>query len=250
MHSSESEHSSDDSGAGDDPHRSSAVPNSLLQLQCAYASDSDSAVPATPEKQFNEQDGHSDGSDFHTPAQPSKRRRLSSVSPVQKRQVDVQDVDSDGFDCDSLFDPPSSRKRGFKRPRMPWSLVKQWSLGDYDREDVYEEIKTIMAQSLNDAGSKIYIKPNANSIAGWRPKQVSCSFLSIFFLDTNCFILYYRTMWHAAPILRSILSDVRSRIDAAAVSNSELLRPLSKSSWKDRVSIPPRAMYKTRLQNF
>jgi hypothetical protein len=173
MHSSESEHSSDDSGAGDDPHRSSAVPNSLLQLQCAYASDSDSAVPATPEKQFNEQDGHSDCSDFHTPAQPSKRRRLSSVSPVQKRQVDVQDVDSDGFDCDSLFDPPSSRKRGFKRPRMPWSLVKQWSLGDYDREDVYEEIKTIMAQSLNDAGSKIFIKPNANSIAGWRPKQVS-----------------------------------------------------------------------------
>ncbi len=61
---------------------------------------------------------------------------------------------------------------------MPWSLVKEWSLVDYDREVVYEEIKTIMAQSLNDAGgSKIYIKPNANSIAGWRPKQVSCSFL-------------------------------------------------------------------------
>jgi hypothetical protein len=56
---------------------------------------------------------------------------------------------------------------------MPWSLVREWSLGDYDREDVYEEIKTIMAQSLNDAGSKIFIKPNANSIAGWRPKQVS-----------------------------------------------------------------------------
>jgi hypothetical protein len=226
------------------------VPNSLLQLQCAYASDSDSAVPATPEKQFNEQDGHLDGSDFHTPAQPSKRRRLSSVSPVQKRQVDVQDVDSDGFDCDSLFDPPSSRKRGFKRPRMPWSLVKEWSLVDYDCEVVYEEIKTIMEQSLNDAGSKIYIKPNANSIAGWRPKQVSCSFLSIFLLDTNSFVLYCRTMWHAAPILRSILLLVHSRIDAAAVSNSELLRPLSKSSWKDRVSIPPRAMYKTRLQNF
>ena len=190
MHSSDSEHSSDDSGAGDDPHQSSAVPNSLLQLQGDYASDSDSVVPATPEKEFNEQDGQSDGSDFHTPAQPSKRRRLSSVRPVQKRQVDVQDVDSDGFDCDSLFDPPSSRKRGFKRPRMPWSLVKEWSLVDYDREVVYEEIKTIMAQSLNDAGSKIYIKPNANSIAGWRPKQVSCSFLSIYFLDTYCFILY------------------------------------------------------------
>jgi hypothetical protein len=148
MHSSESEQSSDDSGAGDDPHQSRAVPNFLLQLQCAYASDSDSVVPATPEKQFEEKDGQSDGSDFHTPAQPSKRRRLPSVSPVRKRQVDVQDVDSDGFDRDSLFDPPSTRKRGFKRPRMPWSLVKEWSLVDYDREVVYEEIKTIMSQSL------------------------------------------------------------------------------------------------------
>jgi len=181
MDSSDSEHSSDDSGAGDDPHQSSAVPNSLQQLQGDYASGSDDVVPRTPEKQFEEEEGQSDGSDFHTPAQQSKRRRLPSFSPVQKRQVDVQDFDSDGFDRDSLFDPPSTRKRGFKRPRMPWSLVKEWSLVDYDREVVYEEIKTIMAQSLDEAGSKIFIKPNANSIAGWRPKQVSCSFLSIFF---------------------------------------------------------------------
>jgi len=86
MHSSDSEHSSDDSGAGDDPHQSSAVPNSLLQLQGDYASDSDSVVPATPEKEFNEQDGQSDGSDFHTPEQ-SKRRRLPSVSPYKNRQA-------------------------------------------------------------------------------------------------------------------------------------------------------------------
>ncbi len=50
MHSSDSEHSSDDFGAGDDPHQSSAVPNFLQQLQGDYASDSDSVVPATPEK--------------------------------------------------------------------------------------------------------------------------------------------------------------------------------------------------------
>jgi hypothetical protein len=250
MHSSESEHSSDDSGAGDDPPRSSAVPNSLLQLQCAYASDSDSVVAATPEKQFEEEDGLSDGSEFHTPAQPSKRRRLPSVSPVQKRQVDVQDVDSDGFDRDSLFDPPSSRKRGFKRPRQPWSLVKLWSLVDDDREVVYEEIKAIMEQSLDEAGAKPFIKPNANSIAGWRPKQVSFSFLSIILLDINIFVLYYRTMWHAAPILRSILLPVHSRIAATAVSNFEFLRPRSKSSWKHRVSILPRAMFKTRFPNF
>ena len=202
MQSSDSEHSSDDSGAGVDPHQSSALPNSSLQLLGDYASDSGSVVPCTPEKQFEEEDGQSDGSEFHTPAQQSKRRRLPSVNPVENRQVYVPDSDSDGVDHDSLFDPPSTRKRGFKRPRMPWSLVKEWPLDEYDREVAYEEIKTIMTQSLDEAGSKIFIKPNANSIAGWRPKQVSCSFLSIFLLDTNSFFLYCRTMWHAAPSRR------------------------------------------------
>ena len=87
MDYSDSEHSSDDSGAGDDPHQSSAGPNSLQQLQGDYASASDDVVPRTPEKQFEEEDGQSDGSDFHTPAQPSKRRRLPSVSPYKNRQV-------------------------------------------------------------------------------------------------------------------------------------------------------------------
>jgi hypothetical protein len=126
MHSSESEQSSYDSGAGVDPHQSSAAPNSLLQLQGDYASGSDDFVPGTPEKQFEERDGQSDGSEFHTPAQQSKRRRLPSVTPVENRQVYVQDYDSDGVDRDSLFDPPSTRKLGFKRPRMPWLLVKEW----------------------------------------------------------------------------------------------------------------------------
>ncbi len=106
--------------------------------------------------------------------------RLPSVSPVESRQVYVPVYDSDGFDRDSLFDPPSTRKRGFKRPRYPWSLVQEWPLDEYAREVAYEEIRAIMAQSLDEAGSKIFIKPNANSISGWRPKQVSCSFLSIF----------------------------------------------------------------------
>ena len=230
MQSSDSEHSSDDDRACDDPHQSSAVHNSLMQLQDVYASDSDDAVPCTPEKQFEEEDGQSDRSDFHTPAQQSKRRCLPSVSPVEKRKVYVQDYDSDGFDRDSLFDPPSTRKRGFKRPRYPWSLVQEWCLVEYDREVAYEQIKTIMTQSLDEAGSKIFIKPNANSIAGWRPKQVSYSFLSIFLHDTNSFVLYCITMWHSAPSRRSILLLVHLLIDAAAVSNFELLRPRSKSS--------------------
>ncbi len=77
-------------------------------------------VPCTPEKQFEEEDGQSDGSEFHTPAQPSKRLRLPSGSPVELRKVYDPVYDSDGYDRDSLFGPPSTRKRGFKRPRYPW----------------------------------------------------------------------------------------------------------------------------------
>jgi hypothetical protein len=57
MHSCDSEQSSDDSDASDDPHQSSAVPNSLLQLQGDYASGSDDLVPCTPEKEFEEETG-------------------------------------------------------------------------------------------------------------------------------------------------------------------------------------------------
>jgi hypothetical protein len=83
------------------------VPNSLLQLQGAYASGSDDVVPCTPEEEFQEEDGQSDGSEFHTPA----KRRLPSVSPVENRQVYVPDSDSDGVDRDSysiLPQPASS----------------------------------------------------------------------------------------------------------------------------------------------
>ena len=94
---------SDDSGAGDDPDQSRAVPNSLLQLQGDYASGSDSVIACTPEKQFDEQEGQSDCSDFHTPAQPSKLRRLPSVSPVERRQVAVSESDFDGVESFILF---------------------------------------------------------------------------------------------------------------------------------------------------
>ena len=194
MHSSDSGELSDDSGAGDDPHQSSAVPNSLLQLQGDYASDSDSVIACTPEKQFDEQDGQSDCSDFHTPAQPSKRRRLPAYNPTMRKgipPVSDPESESDGVERDSLFESPSNRKRGFKRPRQPWSLVNEWSLEEYDREVAYEEIKTILTQSLDEAGSKIFIKPNANSIAGWRTKQVSYAFLcrqSFGMILTFCFV--------------------------------------------------------------
>ena len=118
MHSSDSEHSSDDDRAGDDPHQSSAVPNSLLQLQGDYASGSDDLVPGAPEKEFEEDDGQSDSSDFHTPAQQSKRRRLPLVSPVENRQVYVPNSDSDGVDHDSLFEFLLNRQARFQAPAI------------------------------------------------------------------------------------------------------------------------------------
>ena len=172
MHSSDSEHISDDAGSGDDPRQSSAASLSLKDIEDLYSSGSESRVAATPEKKFGESDGQSDCSDLHTPAQASKRRRLPSLSPVKKKKVVVPESDSDGFERDSLFDESPTRKRGFKRPRLPWSLVKEWNLEEYGVEVAYAEIETILAQSLDEAGSKTYIKPNSNAIAGWRAKQV------------------------------------------------------------------------------
>ncbi len=71
----------------------------------------------------------------------------------------MHESDSDGFERDDLFETPTGRKRGFKRPLQAWSLVKDWSLSEYDREVVYEEIKASMEQSLDDAGSKPIAKP-------------------------------------------------------------------------------------------
>jgi hypothetical protein len=53
-------------------------------------------------------------------------------------------------------------------------IRQTWSLDQYCKETVHEEIKAIMEQSLADAGSKTFIKGTQNSIVGWRQKQVSC----------------------------------------------------------------------------
>ena len=162
------------SGSGsDDPGRSSQVLKLMSHREDGNATDPDSVVEGTPQKKFDEQEGQSDDSSMHTPAQPSKRQRLLSVSPAKKGRILVHESDSDGFERDDLFETPTERKRGFKRPRQAWSLVKDWSLSEYDREVVYDEIKAIMEQSLDDAGSKPIAKPKPNSMAGFRIKQAS-----------------------------------------------------------------------------
>ena len=97
MVSSDSCHSSEDSSGSDDPDQSSAAPNSLLQIDDAYATDPDSAFDGTPQKKIDEEDGQSDDSEFHTPAQRSKRRRLASVSPKKRREDVVAKSESDSF---------------------------------------------------------------------------------------------------------------------------------------------------------
>ncbi len=116
-------------------------------------------------------------SEFHTAAQVSKRQRLPAVSPSKRREVIDAESDSDSYERDFWFDSPPSCKRGFRRPRKPWSLVKEWSLDESDREVAYEEIKAIMEQSLEDAGPKVFVKSNPNTIAGFCQKQVSFPFL-------------------------------------------------------------------------
>ncbi len=97
MASRDSCHYSEDSSGSDDPDQSSAVPNSRLQIDNAYPTDPDSAFDGTPQKKIDEEDGQSDESEFHTPAQVSKRRRLPSVSPPKRREVVVEESDSDSF---------------------------------------------------------------------------------------------------------------------------------------------------------
>ena len=63
MHA-ESEHSGDDSGAGDDPHQSSTVLKSSLHHESDCAAGSVPGVPVTPEISFEEEEGQSNDSDL------------------------------------------------------------------------------------------------------------------------------------------------------------------------------------------
>ena len=127
MASSDSERFSDDSSGSDDPDQVRAMSNFRARINDPDATDADSAFDGTPQKKFDEQDGQSDDSANHTPAQPSKRWRLPSVSPKKKRsEVFVAESDLDYIERDFLLHSPPSRKRGFQRPRKQWSLVKEW----------------------------------------------------------------------------------------------------------------------------
>ncbi len=110
MARSESGRSSDESSGSDDPGQSRATPKCRRRSDDPNPTDADSSFDGTQQKQFDEQDGQSDDSANHTPAQPSKRRRRSSVSPVKRRQVAVSELDFDCVESTSLFDFLSNGK--------------------------------------------------------------------------------------------------------------------------------------------
>jgi hypothetical protein len=110
------------------------------------------------------------------PAQPSKRRHHPSPSPVKRRHVagsDSSESDSEGVDRDSLFDFTPTHKRGFKRPRQAWSLVKEWKLEEYDREVAYEEIAKKPRRAMLFL---VHLKIDADAISNFeflRPRSSS-----------------------------------------------------------------------------
>ena len=110
----------DPADESDDPDRAVSQSNCLAQPIDTYASEPDERVACTPEKEFDEQDGQSDDFHIHTPAQPSKRRRLPSDSPFKQRKSVgkiFSQSDSELFNRASLFETHVSRNHRFWHSR-------------------------------------------------------------------------------------------------------------------------------------
>jgi hypothetical protein len=209
MASSDSESCSDDSREHDDPNQSSGVPKYLWQLRQHTATERSSLVDGSLEKKFDEQDGQSHGRDA---ARTSKLRRRFSVSPNKRGDIVVPASDSDS-DCDSVASDalcvsPDTRKRGIRRPCIPWTHIKQWKLSEYANEVVYEEIKAIMQQSLDNAGPKVFVQPNSSAIAGFRLQKVRiCSLMSAH-VNKLTMSLLFMMAGRCAPATRGTHSSV------------------------------------------
>ena len=92
--------------------------------------------------------------------------------------------------------------------------MKEWPLSEYGREIVYEEIKAICEQSLEDAGGKAYADNNPRSIGGFRLKQVrlvSLIFACIYLLLLTAFfscVAELRAAWRWRPHTQYICLSV------------------------------------------
>jgi hypothetical protein len=89
MNSTDSEHLSDDAGSSDDPYPSNATKKSWKDIEDLHSSGSESRVPATPEKELEEADGQSDGSDLQYFAHASSAIQAPAPSFTQSSQKEA-----------------------------------------------------------------------------------------------------------------------------------------------------------------
>ena len=135
--------------------------------------DSNATEAESIERSRNEEsdDGRSDDSDQHTPAQKSKRRFSPAPSSALHDDDGPSESESILSDRDDLFGT-KRYKRGFKRPRLVWELVSSWSKDHVSPDDIQGEIARIMAKSMHDAKLEVTPKYNSRAISDFRLKTV------------------------------------------------------------------------------
>ena len=157
-----------DSGSSIQSRNSEAVPKTPQD-----DSDSNATEAESIDRSGNEQsdDGRSDDSDQHTPAQKSKRRCSPAASSAHDDDVGPSDSERILSDRDGLSGP-KRYKRGFKRPRIQWELVSSWNKDHVAADDYEGEIARIMAKSMHDAKLEVTPRYNSRAISDFRLKTV------------------------------------------------------------------------------
>jgi len=115
---------------------------------------------------------NSDDSINHTPAQKSRRRKLS-MSPLKSPSPLPMEPELEPFGYDSLSESTPRRRTGFKRPRINWVDVSSWNTDQIPEPTVQDDIERIMAGSLADAKVEVTPRSNEKAIAHFRLKAVS-----------------------------------------------------------------------------
>jgi hypothetical protein len=157
-----------DSGSSSQSRNSETAPKSPQHDSDSNATEAES-IDRSGDEQRN--DGRSDDSDQHTPAQKSKRRCSPAASSALDEDVGPSDSESILSERDELFGT-KRYKCGFKRPRLVRELVSSWSKDHVSPDDIEGEIARIMAKSMHDAKVEVTPKYNARAISDFRLKTV------------------------------------------------------------------------------
>jgi len=158
-----------DSGSSIQSSNSEAVPKTPRDDSDSNATEAES-IDRSGDEQSD--DGRSDDSDQHTPAQKSKRRCSPAASSALDDDIGPYGSDSILSERDDLFVPKPRYKRGFKRPRIQWELVSSWNKDHVAADDYQGEIARIMAKSMHDAKLEVTPRYNSRAISDFRFKTV------------------------------------------------------------------------------